>query len=252
RYAFGDDVYTFSESNVIICFFRLELKLFSSLHSENQIMDVMRPQLRWIDGCCFRINVINPLSQQEERTIEAPKTYQEYDDEPDCTYNPGVEAQILCDDSGKYTASLHVASAFFPIIIGSKGSTKKRLETETRTQITIPKMGHEGDIKIKGMDHKSVAAACRRIGLIVMSSRQRQPFTHFVSLSVAGDEIRKAFIQFKKEVLEECGGCRGVSESIFQNEHKLHLTLGTLALLDKVERDQATKALQLAYSEVVM
>lgn len=31
-------------------------------------------------------------------------------------------------------------------IIGKKGETKKRLETETRTSISIPKLGVEGEI----------------------------------------------------------------------------------------------------------
>jgi hypothetical protein len=35
---------------------------------------------------------------------------------------------------------------YFPYIIGSKGGTKKRLETETRTRIIVPKMGFDGDI----------------------------------------------------------------------------------------------------------
>ncbi|XP_046402108.1 activating signal cointegrator 1 complex subunit 1 [Ischnura elegans] len=216
-------------------------------------MDVMRPELKWVDGCCFRINVVDPSICQEEKVPTYSRNLQEYDDEPECLANPAIDnVQIVCDDTGKFTASLHVASAYFPLIIGSRGTTRKRLETETRTHIFIPKMGQEGDIKIKGLDHKGVSAACRRIGLIVMSSRQRQAFTHFLSLSMAGEEIQKYFLQFKKDVLEACRDSRGICESVFQREQKLHLTLGTLALLDKVEREQAAKTLEDAFTDVII
>ncbi|XP_071444153.1 activating signal cointegrator 1 complex subunit 1 [Hetaerina americana] len=216
-------------------------------------MDVMRPDLKWVEGCCFRINVVDPSICQEENVSNYSRSIQEYDDEPECYANPAIDdVQIDCDDTGKFTASLHVASPYFPLIIGSRGTTRKRLETETRTHIYIPKMGQEGDIKIKGMDHKGVSAACRRIGLIVMSSRQRQAFTHFLSLSMAGEDIQKSFLQFKRDVLEVCRDSRGICESLFQREQKLHLTLGTLALLDKVEREQAAQALQDAFADVIM
>lgn len=35
---------------------------------------------------------------------------------------------------------------FFPYVVGTKGTTKKRLESETRTTITVPKLGCTGDI----------------------------------------------------------------------------------------------------------
>jgi activating signal cointegrator complex subunit 1 len=41
--------------------------------------------------------------------------------------------------SSRYQAKFHVASAYFALIIGKKGATKKRIEMETKTRITIPK-----------------------------------------------------------------------------------------------------------------
>lgn len=41
---------------------------------------------------------------------------------------------------------IYIFRTYFAYIIGSKGATKKRLETETRTKIFIPKIGHMGDI----------------------------------------------------------------------------------------------------------
>jgi len=45
-----------------------------------------------------------------------------------------------------YQLKLQLPSVFFKHIIGKKGETKKRLESETRTQIKIPRQHEEGDI----------------------------------------------------------------------------------------------------------
>jgi activating signal cointegrator complex subunit 1 len=50
---------------------------------------------------------------------------------------------------------------------------------------------------ITGGTKSGVSAARRRINLIVMSARQKQPFTHFLSIPVTGDSIRKRFMDFK-------------------------------------------------------
>jgi len=45
-----------------------------------------------------------------------------------------------------YQLKLQLPSVFFKYIMGKKGETKKRLESETRTQIKIPRQHEEGDI----------------------------------------------------------------------------------------------------------
>jgi len=45
-----------------------------------------------------------------------------------------------------YQLNVQLPSVFFKYIIGKKGETKKRLESETRTQIRIPRQHEEGDI----------------------------------------------------------------------------------------------------------
>ena len=45
--------------------------------------------------------------------------------------------------------------------------------------------------------------------------------------------------------MTECGkSCRGLEESIFQTPSLLHMTLGTLALMDEVERQKVSEILQ--------
>lgn len=59
---------------------------------------------------------------------------------------------------------------------------------------------------ITGQNRANVASCRRRIEMLVDSARQRQPFTHFISLPFTSDEIKKNFEDFKKSVLEECAG----------------------------------------------
>ena len=45
--------------------------------------------------------------------------------------------------------------------------------------------------------------------------------------------------------MTECGSsCRGLEESIFQTPSLLHMTLGTLALMDEVERQKVSEILE--------
>ena len=41
---------------------------------------------------------------------------------------------------------LFICSEYFPKIIGRSGDVRKRIEKETRTQITIPRKGQAGDL----------------------------------------------------------------------------------------------------------
>lgn len=54
------------------------------------------------------------------------------------------------NDGKKFRSAFHVKPLFFPQIIGSRGAVKSRIEKETRTIITVPKIGQTGDIVITG------------------------------------------------------------------------------------------------------
>ncbi|XP_025007481.1 activating signal cointegrator 1 complex subunit 1 isoform X1 [Gallus gallus] len=133
---------------------------------------------------------------------------------------------------------------WFLYIIGKKGETKKRIETETRTSISIPKPGLEGEIVITGQQRGGVISARTRIDVLLDSFRKKQPFTHFLSFALNQPVVQEKFLQFKEEVLEKCSQDHGVSSSLFQNPAKLHLTLGTLVLLNEQEIQRACDLLQ--------
>ena len=177
-------------------------------------MEVCRPPLLWINGACYRVNQIDDKVTQE--TFDA---VDEYEDEI-CDFTPEEDEcqyEIVQQDNGRFMASFHVASTFFGTLIGKKGLTLKRIEADTRTKLKIPKQGSgEEDIKVTGDNRFSVILACNRIDAIVESARQRQGFTHFISIPVNSPEMQEAFEKFKSEVLESCGNARGLDETVFQ------------------------------------
>ena len=62
---------------------------------------------------------------------------------------------ITTKSNGRFEASFHVAHAFFPLLIGKKGVTKKRLEQETKTRINIPRQGECNNIEAKMVINQS-------------------------------------------------------------------------------------------------
>jgi hypothetical protein len=57
---------------------------------------------------------------------------------------------------------------------------------------------------ITGSTKSAVSAAGRRINLIVESARQKQQCTHFLSIPMAGDSIKKNFMTFRVITIYFC------------------------------------------------
>ncbi|OXB63849.1 hypothetical protein ASZ78_004144 [Callipepla squamata] len=199
-------------------------------------MDVLRPTLVRIGGRVYRKNLIHEqVQQQEEEDF--------YTGPGDCADEP-CDAFVVEETEKGFQCRVEVPSPLYKYVIGKKGETKKRLETETRTSISIPKPGVEGEIVITGQQRGGVVSARTRIDVLLDSFRKKQPFTHFLSFALNQPVIQEKFLQFKEEVLEKCSQDHGVSSSLFQNPAKLHLTLGTLVLLNKQEIQRACDLLQ--------
>ncbi|XP_046584119.1 LOW QUALITY PROTEIN: activating signal cointegrator 1 complex subunit 1-like [Haliotis rubra] len=208
-------------------------------------MDVLRPQIVVVSNRCYRKN---PINKNEVNTAEEDMFT---DDVTSCVYNDEVcdAFSNIEETENGFRILLNIPSAYFKFIIGKKAENKKKLELETRTQIRIPKAGQEGEIVILGHDRKGVSSAKTRIDVIVESARQKQPFTHFLSICI--NNIEQSFVDFKTDVLRECDGDRSLEASLFQNPKKLHLTLGTLALLNDAEITMATELLQQCKEDLV-
>ncbi|KAM6346823.1 activating signal cointegrator 1 complex subunit 1 isoform 10-T11 [Alca torda] len=121
----------------------------------------------------------------------------------DCADEP-CDAFVVEETEKGFQCRVEVPSPLYKYIIGKKGETKKKLETETRTSISIPKPGVEGEIVITGQHRSGVVSARTRIDVLLDSFRKKQPFTHFLSFVLNQPAIQEKFLQFKEEVLEKC------------------------------------------------
>ncbi|KAM6899020.1 activating signal cointegrator 1 complex subunit 1 isoform 1-T2 [Lycodopsis pacificus] len=203
-------------------------------------MDVLRPALININGRMYRRNIIQEEHYEEEEGVSytGPPESEDLAEDETCD-----TISIEQTDKG-YRCAIDVPSVLYKYIIGKKGETRKRLEFDTKTSINIPKLGVEGQIVITGSHKAAVSSAVTRVEVLVDSFRKKQPFTHFLSFPLNDPKIQEGFLSFKDEVLQQCSQDNGVEGSIFQNPAKLHLTIGTLALLNETEVRKACEHLQ--------
>lgn len=203
-------------------------------------MDVLSPQLMWIGTRCYRVNQTSSEQQYDRQTEEnTPYVEEDLYEEDDRE----LDYDIQSNEAGKLQTSFHVPSAFFAMIIGNKGTTRRRLEAETKTQIIVPKQGTEGDVIVKGTSAKAVTACRQRIELIVLGARNRQHFTHFLSIPLDSEEIKSNYIKFREKILTELPSGFDMDESLFQKPEKLHLTICMMSLMDNVDRAEAAQLL---------
>jgi len=237
----------------------------------------LKPELVWLNGACFRKN---PISNQTEYFGGEARpgggdTVDAYEDDEACLMDKEYGDEYGTDDgsgrpeqhdvqelaNGKFSVKMQVASAFYPMIIGKKGASKKRIEHETRTRVSIPRQGsveNEAAVSVTGGQRADVLSACNRIELIVESSRSKMGFTHFISIPLNTPQMQDSFRDFKAQVLElvatqekESFSVRKIDESVFQTPSLLHLTVGMLALMDDNERKKACDLLEECKSSVI-
>nr|XP_057917027.1 activating signal cointegrator 1 complex subunit 1 isoform X2 [Doryrhamphus excisus] len=203
-------------------------------------MDVLRPPLVNIHGRLYRKNITKEEHYEEEEdfSYSGPPESEEFDTEESC------DTHVIEQTDRGFQSAIDVPSVLYKYIIGKKGETRKRLESDTKTTITIPKQGVEGQIVITGSHKVAVSSAITRIEILVDNFRKKQPFTHFLSFPINDPKIQDGFLRFKDDVLEKCSQDHRVDESIFQNPAKLHLTIGTLTLLGDTEVRNACTHLQ--------
>merc|ERR1712142_1262481 len=109
---------------------------------KKDIMEVLKPDLIWVDGICYRKNTIKG-KQKEERGYQ--DDIYDPDDDIYCDEDSDDDVKVEETESG-FKLKLVIPDEFYKFIIGKKGETKKKIENETKTLIKIPKQGVEGDI----------------------------------------------------------------------------------------------------------
>lgn len=202
------------------------------------MMDVLKPQLVWVDNRCYRFFDSDAWSDMQSTAPYVEDNYpMDYQDEGESD----DDIEIVPHKSSQFKHEFHVAKAFIPFIIGSKHAIQKRIESETKTAMVFPNVGQDRDIVITGYEKKGIRTARRRIDMIIESSRKKIKPTHFLSVPLNDGHIIMKFNEFKAHVLSL--NARGIDNTIFQTPSKMHLTLGMLLLLDDAERNLAIEAL---------
>lgn len=104
-------------------------------------MDVLKPSLIRIGNRSYRLNPIGFSSDTNEDIdyLETSSVVGEYNDE----YCEIDLSKIEKTNTG-FKMELDVPTDCYKFIIGKKGETKKRIERETNTRITIPAPGQDG------------------------------------------------------------------------------------------------------------
>uniref|UniRef100_A0A2K5XWI7 Activating signal cointegrator 1 complex subunit 1 n=1 Tax=Mandrillus leucophaeus TaxID=9568 RepID=A0A2K5XWI7_MANLE len=236
-------------------------------------MEVLRPQLIRIDGRNYRKNPVQEQTYQHEEDEE--DFYQgsmECADEPCDAYEveqtpqgfrstvraPSLLYNLIhlntSNDCGFQKITLDCQNMYTwksRHIVGRRGDTRKKIEMETKTSISIPKPGEDGEIVITGQHRNGVISARTRIDVLLDTFRRKQPFTHFLAFFLNEVEVQEGFLRFQEEVLAKCSMDHGVDSSIFQNPKKLHLTIGMLVLLSEEEIQQTCEMLQKCKEEFI-
>ncbi|XP_058399217.1 activating signal cointegrator 1 complex subunit 1 isoform X4 [Diceros bicornis minor] len=208
-------------------------------------MEVLRPQLIKIGGRIYRKNPIQEQTYQHEEEDE--DFYQGF---MECAEEPCDAYEVVQTQQG-FRCTVKAPSLLYKHIVGKRGDTRKKLEVETKTSISIPKPGQEGEIVITGQHRSGVISARTRIDVLLLTFRRKQPFTHFLAFFLNEVEVQERFLKFQEEVLEKCSMDHGVDSTIFQNPKKLHLTIGMLVLLSEQEIQQTCEMLQQCKEEFI-
>ncbi|KAK9505270.1 hypothetical protein O3M35_009361 [Rhynocoris fuscipes] len=181
-----------------------------------------------------------------EPDFEAHNNLASNEKDSECNTNSGAECfdkededflvNVVEVEEGKWKTCFHVDNIFYKCI----RKTIERIKSETETDVSVPGRKQKGDIVIIGADKFNVVRARKRIKLI---QKTEGPLTHFLSIPINNETFQQNFLIFKDKVLESCHET-GINESLFQSEHRLHLTLGVLILCDDIDKSEACRILE--------
>lgn len=88
--------------------------------------------------------------------------------------------------------------SFYGGIIGFKGNTKRRIESDTDTEIYIPRQNENSNVvSIKSKTRSNVCAALRKIRALLKSLRKRMKPTHFLAVPFNNGVVQQKFIELR-------------------------------------------------------
>ena len=248
-------------------------------------IDIMRPKLTRIGNMCFRRldvpndGVIddfndNEFSRQNVSTKVIDDNVDQNSDKQNSDQNPTKDKLKSIDEledseskstedikdiedisggkGSRFRGQLDVSKYFHKFIIGQKGNQKREIESESGCRISVPEVTDlSGYVVITGNTHLDVKYAINRIDDIVKRARNRSDFTHFLSIPFNDKSICERFMTFKEQILNDSQINVGIDDSLFQNSHKLHLTVVPLLLTDQKEKKIASQILDDCHNKYI-
>uniref|UniRef100_F1L794 Activating signal cointegrator 1 complex subunit 1 n=2 Tax=Ascaris TaxID=6251 RepID=F1L794_ASCSU len=199
-----------------------------------------------------------------EKSIEKGKY------EPKCIDNDQPEADKISESisesvpeigvikfnpvSKKWSTGVVIPKEMRRYVIGAKGRRKRKLEEETDCRLIFPSRRKKmRPINIVSSKSQECVELCRdRIESLIVETRKRASYTHFVSLPMNHPDIQAAFTRFVEAVQNDeelSDSCRELA--FFQQAKKLHLTIVMLSLLDDDDMQLATECLERVVSDNV-
>lgn len=224
-------------------------------------MDVLCPKILNIDGRKYRLNTddccpneyVEPEINKAEKQMHNSKTSERlpaYVERDDIEEEESDDLNIYMEGD-RCVLKLEAPNIFYGLIIGRNRENLKNLEYQTRTRIKIPGMRENNVITIKGEQRANVIAAKSKIDAIIKRGRFKQSMTHFVSLPMVNPIVIDNYLAFKKIVLDECGQCRGITELLFQDQFRLHLTITCFVLCNAAEIKRAIKLMEQCENTII-
>mmetsp|Transcript_34668 Transcript_34668/g.79064 ORF Transcript_34668/g.79064 Transcript_34668/m.79064 type:complete len:313 (-) Transcript_34668:152-1090(-) len=134
-------------------------------------------------------------------------------------------------DCRVFSKTMAISPHFYKFLIGKKGSTKDRLQSDTGTNIVVPgPRSQSNQVEITGPSQDAVDSAATRIQMLVDSALESMPYTHFVSVPLVHAAFATELGKLISNVKENFASAQGFDESLFVSPKKLHLTLFMLKL----------------------
>ncbi|XP_043467802.1 activating signal cointegrator 1 complex subunit 1-like [Leptopilina heterotoma] len=197
-----------------------------------------------IDEKCYSFSKTRTSSQDSENSEE-----ESINEDSNSTI---TDIEIFPHSEGKYKHTFYVPRGLLSLVTGPKGSTKERIEIDTNTSILIPERKQDSDIVVIGSKGEEIISARHQIDILTKESRFKVRCTHFISIPMKHEHVISNFNNFKTEVLTNSGKeSRGVKETLFQKEGRLHLTLDVLWLFDEDEESNAVEILNSCKTEII-
>eukprot|EP01061_Rhynchopus_euleeides_P007100 TRINITY_DN16084_c0_g1_i1.p1 TRINITY_DN16084_c0_g1~~TRINITY_DN16084_c0_g1_i1.p1 ORF type:complete len:436 (+),score=175.36 TRINITY_DN16084_c0_g1_i1:104-1309(+) len=187
-----------------------------------------------VKGRCYRqpVREVTGAAEEEMMSLEAAELNMKFD-----------------DLTNQYVLNLRdVRPEFYRFIIGSRAATLQKLEKETGCSIAVPKTKREEEevgLVIRGLSEQSVLGARGRIEYIVESSREKLPYTHFLSIPLDMASLQPRVSSLLQEIrTKHCGGACNIEPAMVQKEAKLHLTVLMLRLYGEDSLKKAAASLR--------